>query len=656
MALGLGIDTGGTYTDAVMVDLSDGEVLESAKALTTRDDLSVGIRDALERILAQNGKKRPRSRIDLVGLSTTLATNAVAEGYGGRVCLMLIGYDRALLEKHGFMGDFSTHNIAHITGGYDLYGNESAVLDEVAVRNVVQGNRDMVEAFGVSSFFGSRNPRQEIRTREIIAEICDLPVTCGHDLTTKLNSVRRAQTVAINASLIPLLSGLIASVQKTLSALSIAAPLLVVRGDGSLIRADVAVRRPVETLLSGPAASMVGAQHLSGKADCWVVDLGGTTTDIGKLAAGRISLNAAGAAIGKRRTMVESADIRTEGLGGDSLVQIGETGKIKLGPKRVVPLCLLAETFPTIRDKLREGAGTFTGSYTGGLFALYWQTPSYELSDPDAALLDRIRREPMPLNFAGREGLILLRRLERLEKLCLVQRAGFTPTDALHALGRMRMWDSEASRLAAVLFADKACRPWEPFCLSVVQKVSEGIAWALVDKIMSDRLGAGNWRKEKATRFFVDNAFRGNPASEIQCRLSLTRPIVAIGAPAGAYLPQTAALLRAEVILPPRAEVANAVGSVVGVVSTRIRIRIAPVDGERKFRAHLPDGVKDFTELEEAVESVKRDLSVSIEKVSRNSGALNPSILMERNDRIVQGIYLDTELLFTATGRPALTL
>ena len=358
MPVGLGIDTGGTYTDAVLVDLDTGEVLENTKALTTRHDLSIGIREAVERVVARRKEVHPHPAIDLVGLSTTLATNAIAEGYGGRVCLILIGYDQALLKKHGFENEFLTQNIDHIAGGYDLRGSESATLDEEAVRNVVLKNKDHVESFAVSCFFGSRNPSHEIRVREIIEEMCGLPVTCGHDLTTKLNSVLRARTVAINASLIPLLRSLIVSVQNTLSSLSVSAPLLVVKGDGSLMKADVAVKRPVETILSGPAASIVGAHRLSGMTDCWVVDIGGTTTDIGKLTGGRIDLNAAGSTIADKRTMVESADIHTVGLGGDSQVQWVNGGEIKLGPRRVVPLCLLAETYPVILDKLRHPSDT----------------------------------------------------------------------------------------------------------------------------------------------------------------------------------------------------------------------------------------------------------------------------------------------------------
>ena len=134
--------------------------------------------------------------------------------------------------------------------------------------------------------------------------------------------------------------------ERTLAEWGIAAPLMVVKGDGSLVRAEWATRRPVETILSGPAASVVGAWHLAGRRDVWVVDVGGTTTDIGALHEGWPILNEEGATVGGWRTMVEAVDVHTAGLGGDSHVQLDDEGRLTIGPRRVVPLCLLASEHP----------------------------------------------------------------------------------------------------------------------------------------------------------------------------------------------------------------------------------------------------------------------------------------------------------------------
>jgi N-methylhydantoinase A/oxoprolinase/acetone carboxylase beta subunit len=230
MTVALGIDTGGTYTDAVLVDHDSGAVLASAKALTTRRDLAIGIGEAVTAAFAQNGV-RPAGRegavvapadVDMVALSTTLATNAIVEGQGSPVCLLLIGYDPELIQKYGFERDLVTQDVVYLRGGHDGVGDEVAPLDEAAAREAILARREHVEAFAVSGYFGVRNPSHELRVRALVEELTRqprgtqaapssgtqaVPVTCGHELTTRLNAVRRATTAALNARLIPFVDG-----------------------------------------------------------------------------------------------------------------------------------------------------------------------------------------------------------------------------------------------------------------------------------------------------------------------------------------------------------------------------------------------------------------------------------------------------------------
>jgi N-methylhydantoinase A/oxoprolinase/acetone carboxylase beta subunit len=654
MPLGLGIDTGGTYTDAVLMDLDSKKVFAAVKTLTTRHDLSLGIRQAIESVLDQTSRQQLSLDIDIVGLSTTLATNAIVEGYGGRVCLLLIGYDQEVIARHGFHHELGSDHVVFIPGGYDLQGNESCPLDESAVREVVRRNRKQVDSFAISCFFGARNPRHEIRAREIVEELCDLPVTCGHELTTRLNSVLRARTVAINAKLIPLLRTLIVSVRNTLASLKVMAPLLVVKGDGSLMKAERAIQRPVETILSGPAASILGAQSLSGQNDGWVVDIGGTTTDIGRLINGQLEINMSGATVADKRTMVQAADIYTIGLGGDSQVRVENANLINIGPRRVVPLCMLAAKHPQIIETLNYQNQTCNDNPLAGQFAIFWRNPTHSLSGSDQALLDRIKAEPLPIHSPGREGLIISRRLETFEKMCLIQRSGFTPTDALHVLNQLNLWDSEASVIGAGMLAARANLSIQSFCRSVVQGVCEKVVTAIVTKIISDSTGPPDWANEKAARVLLTNALKADYHPELDCAFTLRRPLVAIGAPAGAYMPKVSEILNTRLILPPHAEVANAVGAVVGSITNRRTILIAPLDGGRLFRAHLPNGIKDFPDLEEAVRFAREHVSSFLEAVSKDSGAEKITIQIERHDSIIEGIYLNTELLFMTAGRPAM--
>ncbi|MGE5603396.1 MAG: hydantoinase/oxoprolinase N-terminal domain-containing protein, partial [Nitrososphaerales archaeon] len=286
MRIALGIDTGGTYTDAVFVTYPEGHVVAGAKALTTRHDLALGIAAAIEAVFdaaTLDGRPVAPDDIALVALSTTLATNTLAEGQRGRVCLLLLGYDVELMREFSFDRELATDDVVYIAGGHDGLGNEVAPLGEAAARAAILARRDKVEAFAVSGYFSVRNPDHELRVKALAAQLTGLPVTCGHELTSQLNAVRRATTVALNAHLIAPLRELLAAVQDTLRRKRIHAPLMVVKGDGSLVRAEFAMHRPIETILSGPAASVIGAWHLAGRRDVWTVDVGGTTTDIAAL-------------------------------------------------------------------------------------------------------------------------------------------------------------------------------------------------------------------------------------------------------------------------------------------------------------------------------------------------------------------------------------
>ena len=339
--LTLGVDTGGTYTDAVALDTT-GAVVASAKALTTRADLGVGIGEALA---ALHGVE-PR-QFGLACLSTTLATNAIVEGHGGRVCLLLIGYDPELITRFGFERDLVVDDYVFLAGGHDLAGRERAPLDEAALRAAVQARAGRVDAFAISEYLGVRNPEHELRARALVASLTDCPITCGHELGEELNSIRRATTVALNARLIPLLRELLQALRQALQRLGIAAPLMLVKGDGSLMSAEMALQHPVETVLSGPAASVVGARQLTGRDDLLVVDMGGTTTDLAILRGGRPRSSPQGAWVGGWRTLVRAVDTRSVGLGGDSQVLVERSGEVRLGPERVEPLALAAMRHPS---------------------------------------------------------------------------------------------------------------------------------------------------------------------------------------------------------------------------------------------------------------------------------------------------------------------
>jgi N-methylhydantoinase A/oxoprolinase/acetone carboxylase beta subunit len=666
MPVALGIDTGGTYTDAVLVDHATGTILAGAKALTTRHDLAVGITGALDAAFTEadhKGHVVDPASIDLVGLSTTLATNAIVEDQGTPVCLILVGYDQGLISSRGFTSDLVTRDVVYIRGGHDGQGDEANPLDEEAVREAVMERRDKVEAFAVSAYFGVRNSAHELRVRQLAEELTGLPVTCGHELTSQLDSVRRATTTALNARLIPLLRELISTVRATLEQRGIGSPLMMVKGDGSLVQADWAMQRPIETILSGPAASVVGAWHLAGRRDGWVVDIGGTTTDIAVLRGGLPRLNPVGAQVGRWRTMIETVDVHTAGLGGDSLVRIDrDSGELILGPRRAVPLCQLAAAHPRVTAELRDQLGKREQLDLCGLFTQTQRLPA-ALSARETDLLRQLDSRPhslLSLVHGLPQGLLAVRQIELLENRQAVQRAGFTPTDALHVLGRFSRWDTDAAVLGAELLAIRAGCTAVELCQRVVEAFSRRLSRELVTKALSDEDAAPHWDSDAGVTALLARALGQHPDTALRCRLELAEPVVAVGAPVQAYMPQAAAQLHTQVVIPEHADVANALGAVVNGVVQRLRVLIRPHDVVYRF--HLPEGVRDFTDMDRGISHARTVVDAHLSQQARLAGAEHSQIHMTREDRTAPDgyggdglVFVESELVFTAVGGPGLS-
>ena len=202
MSLSLGIDTGGTFTDAVLFDPDRG-VVAAAKRLTTKHDLALGIGAAIDAVLEQHP-----AEIAFVGLSTTLATNAVVEGQGNPACLILIGYPEAALDRAGLREALGSDPVVAVSGGHRPSGEEQAPLDLDAVRAAILRHAPAVTAFAVAGFFAVRNPAHEQAVRDLVRDLTGKPVTCGHELTSGLDAPRRALTALLNARLIPLTASL----------------------------------------------------------------------------------------------------------------------------------------------------------------------------------------------------------------------------------------------------------------------------------------------------------------------------------------------------------------------------------------------------------------------------------------------------------------
>jgi N-methylhydantoinase A/oxoprolinase/acetone carboxylase beta subunit len=674
-SLVLGIDTGGTYTDAVLLEYESRRVLSTCKSLTTRRDLALGIEQVIDGIEIED-----TTAVKMVSISTTLATNAIAEAQGrsrgGRVALLLIGYDPELIAAFKMEERLATPSYYYFKGGHDLYGHEKEALDLPAVVATVRQIQEQVDAIAVSAYFSPLNPEHEHRVFEAIRDVSSLPVVLGHQLSTRLGSVERATTAALNASLLGVLQTFVAAVRRALQRRRIQAPLMMVRGDGALMSDAFAARSPVETIHSGPAASAIGGRFLSRLDDALVVDVGGTTTDIALVQGGQVAVHEEGATVGNYKTAVKAANLMSIALGGDSHITAGRDNGLLVGPERVTPLAYLAWQYPQVQARFRR-LSRRNWSQATPEWLQYW----YLLRDPaegsmgipagngepgnggaytaqEKAVINLLRDGPQPAP-AILEQLRLLHPSQldvtHLLRREIIGRAGLTPTDLLHVDGRYAPWDAETANQALDIF----CRHhfWQPGEVrrQIWSLMTEKIVHTIVVFLSGKRLPPpaplkdddfGRW-------FFYNSLHASHPllASEIRLRL----PLIGIGAPAAIFLPAVAAALHTELILPEHHEVANAVGAVAGSVMVVEESLVYPrLSGEGLdvigYYVQAGDGRYEFETAPEALNharelSRQRALAAAVE-----AGADQPQVTIEE-----QSDGIDTyRIRARAAGNPRL--
>ena len=666
MSILLGIDTGGTYTDAVLYDERSERVVAAAKALTTRHDLAIGIHGAAEAVLTSSGVE-PAS-IALVSLSTTLATNALVEGQGGRVGLVLIGFDEAAAARAGIADALRGDPCIRIGGGHDAAGRACQTLDIAALDRAIPGLEGSVAAFAVAGMFAVRNPEHEVAVRDRLRERTGLPVTCGHELSSRLDGPRRAMTCVLNARLVPIIQRLLEAAERSFDALGVSAPMMVVRGDGALVGAEVARQKPVETILSGPAASLVGASHLTGERDALVSDIGGTTTDYALLVDGRPRIDPDGASVGGFRTMVEAVAMRTIGLGGDSEVRWGTAGsgadtvqRLLIGPRRLVPLSLLATGHPElVTDTLeRQRAAPRRGGDIGR-FALRIDAADRIAGDAsrrEAMLLDRLAPGPAPLDRLL-ESQAETGALESLVGRGLVTLGGVTPSDAAHVLGVHDEWDAAAALAGISLFAEQLDSRGVAIAPDA-ETMSRAIVDALVDRSAEALLDAAcdhdGHSFADLGRYLLRAASTSGERSLVDFSVRLDRPLVGLGAPAPAYYPAVAARLGTRAVVPEHAGVANAVGAVVGGVRIQAAGTIAK-PGDGLYRVFAGASPRDFSDLESATAHARRVLEAQARKGAVDAGAGEVDMSVEQRDdvAVVEGreTLVERTVVAVASGRP----
>jgi N-methylhydantoinase A/oxoprolinase/acetone carboxylase beta subunit len=564
-----------------------------------------------------------------------------------------------MVERTGIAQAFPGLPVIRIDGGHDHNGEVVRALDLPALQRALDTVAARVDAFAVASTFAVRNPAHEQAVRDHIEAATGKPVTVSSELSSRLDAPRRALTAALNARLIARVSMLIDAVRRAMAQWEIQCPLMIVKGDGTLALAETVALRPIETVLSGPAASLVGAQWLSGLRSFILSDMGGTTTDLGILQDGRPRVSEQGAEVGGWRTMVRAIDVRTIGLGGDSEIHFGPHGRLTVGPERIVPVALIGSLFPEVLDLLEadmadvDGGSAMHGRFVLLPFGARAGAATAELSPREREMLAQIGERPQSMRKLARS-FGAQRSVLSLKRKGLVQIAGLTPSDAAHVLGLQHNWSTPAAMLATQL----GCRLREmklptpeltqQFARDIWSETVRLSARAILDTAVGQTL-----QEDK----LVQAVCAGDGMLGL-ARVSVTPsvPVVAVGGPVAVYYGEVGRRLGCQMVFTEFGDVANAIGAATGVVAQTVSVHVAG-DGSGLFVLHSPVGTRQFTDPAEAVEAAMVLARQAATEAVLAMGAANPEVRIVLRKQLLPNATSDAGLLEAvvraeAIGRP----
>ena len=518
----------------MIYDLEEKQILASAKTQTTKEDLKIGIEKVLQGL-----PQELLGQCRQIALSTTLATNACVENKGGHGKLILLGVnEKVFRETHASYGIQNADDVLLVPCTITQTAENCVAPDWDAFCQKLPEFLESCDCVSIVQLFSADYMgAYEKKAAEIITEQFGLPVILGNTLFPDRNAIRRGSGALLNARLIPVLQEFLTAIKEVFARRGMNLPIAIIRSDGSQMSEKFAAGRPVETLLCGPAASVIGAAELSmapgqgssgaaeqatdtGKEnlpgefnfDAMIVDMGGTTTDIAIIKNGLPKRSENGIRVGAWKTFVKGLYVDTFGLGGDTAIHYDSGGRLYLENYRVIPLCSLASRFPQVGKKLRELdiTGRFHTYYLHEFFVLMkdpqtrWpvgqavsagQMPSdmqepavgqavtagqnidSMYSDEEYRLCEILREGPLSLEQAaealGRDIYTMIS-TETLERDGIIMRAGLTPTDIMHIRGEYTAFSREASGHAAAFVARSArIKTTEDLCGMVYDLIEE---------------------------------------------------------------------------------------------------------------------------------------------------------------------------------------
>ena len=608
----LGIDTGGTYTDAVVIDMDGLRVLAKAKSLTTKGDLTRGILSAIDALPPDVLRQ-----VQHVALSTTLATNACVEGKGGRAKLIIVGTTDEVLHRVDARGVFGIpyEDVLAVkyTGSYDGSDVQIPDWDDLYAHN--RAFFEEADSFGVACVFSRNNGAAvEKSAAAYLTEHFGKLVVEASTVAMEPNVIGRGATALLNARLVPVVGEFLDAIALALGQRGIDAPVSIVRSDGTLMSEELARTRPVETILSGPAASVTGAQVLSGAPESLIVDIGGTTSDISIVHSGRAN-RTDGILIGGWKTQVAGVSIDTIALGGDTVARYTKNSRLELGTRKVTPLCIAAARWPQVKEHLRlYHAQTCVDFHSRYEFYYLLRDPGdmSRYRAPERRLLELLREGPLQL-YDTRAHIIGLK-TERLEDEGVVMRCGLTPTDAMHIKGDFDGFDTEASVLGARCLlksyrgdvASRNDQEVQRLADEIYDLAQARLFGQVVRALAQDRYWPeGPIELEGQMRTLVEQAWKRRADAErppFDLKFVCNATLVGVGAPTHVFLEEVAGVVDAACAVPEHAEVANAIGAAASSVAVEQQVRIHPLRGSDGVVMGYQVRSNNCTELHDTVE------------------------------------------------------
>ena len=340
-AMRIGIDIGGTHSDGVLI--KGAKLIAAAKACTCHDNLLASINLLLKHLLAG----QDASLVQCINLSTTLTTNAIITGKVAPVAVLVSAGPGIGVENYRIGDQFH-----HVAGSLNHVGAETSPTEPDELAAVLeQCQAEGIGHFATIGKFSPRNPEHELQMAAALKDAATV-VCCGHQLSGQLNFGRRINSTYFNAAVWNIARTFAEALQQSLHNFGLAhAEVNILKADGGTLPLARALDAPVQSILSGPAASVMGIlATMPVQEDVVLLDIGGTTTDIALFAGGQPLLEREGIAIAGRLTLVRALRVTSIGIGGDSLIHIDADGAVRCGPERLGPCMAAGGSTPALMD------------------------------------------------------------------------------------------------------------------------------------------------------------------------------------------------------------------------------------------------------------------------------------------------------------------